>query len=55
MLRVAMFIKYGTIAPSATLQRLGSGTRKNRLYFAFCEPGRAVKTSFLPYQVAMTV
>ncbi|WP_257263773.1 Tn3 family transposase [Endozoicomonas sp. ONNA2] len=47
MLRVALSIKHGTIDPSAILQRLGSGTRKNRLYFAFRELGRAVKTRFL--------
>ena len=47
MLRVALSIKHGTIDPSAILQWLGSSTRKNRLYFAFRELGRAVKTRFL--------
>ena len=46
LLRVALSIKHGTIAPSAILKRLGSGTRKNRLYFAFRELGRAAKIRF---------
>ena len=47
MLRVAISIQQGMIDSSAILKRLGSGTRKNRLYFAFRELGRAVKTCFL--------
>ena len=47
MLRVALSIKAGRLLPSAILQRLGTYSRKNRLYFAFRELGRAVRTAFL--------
>lgn len=33
--------------PSAILRRLGTYSRKNRLYFAFRELGRAIRTAFL--------
>lgn len=33
--------------PSAILRRLGTYTRKNRLYFAFRELGRAIRIAFL--------
>lgn len=35
MLRVAVSIKTGKITPSAILRRLGTYSRKNKLYFAF--------------------
>ena len=47
MLRVAISIQKGKIDASTVLRRLGSKTRKNRLYFAFRELGRAVRTRFL--------
>ena len=47
MLRVALSIKAGRLLPSAILRRLGTYSRKNRLYFAFRELGRAIRTGFL--------
>lgn len=47
MLRVAISIKAGKITPSMILRRLGTYSRKNKLYFAFRELGRVVRTMFL--------
>ena len=47
MLRVALSIKAGKIAPSTILRRLGTASLKNKLYFAFRELGRVVRTTFL--------
>jgi len=47
MLRVALSIKMGRIKPSAILRKLGSYSRRNKLYQAFSELGRAVRTGFL--------
>jgi len=47
MLRVALSIKAGTIMPSTILRRLSTYSRKNKLYFAFRELGRVVRTIFL--------
>lgn len=47
MLRVAVSIKAGKIVPSTLLRRLGSNSRKNKLYFAFRELGRVIRTVFL--------
>lgn len=47
LLRVALSVKAGKITPSALLRRLGTASRKNRLYFAFRELGRVVRTQFL--------
>jgi TnpA family transposase len=47
MLRVAVSIKLGKISASAILRRLGTYSRKNRLYFAFRELGKALRTRFL--------
>ena len=47
MLRVAVSIKAGMITPSTLLRRLGSASRKNKLYFAFRELGRVIRTMFL--------
>lgn len=47
MLRVALSIKAGTIMPSTILRRLATYSRKNKLYFAFRELGRVVRTIFL--------
>jgi len=50
MLRVAVSIHRGAILPSDILRRLGSYSRKNKLYFAFRELGRVVRTiSLLRY------
>ena len=47
MLRIVLSIKVGKISPSAILRRLGTKSRKNKLYFAFRELGRVVRTVFL--------
>lgn len=47
MLRVAVSIKLGKISASAILRRLGTYSRKNKLYFAFRELGKVVRTMFL--------
>jgi TnpA family transposase len=47
MLRIALSIKAGRITPSTILRRLGTASRKNKLYFAFRELGRVVRTEFL--------
>ena len=45
--QVAQSIQAGRISPSAILRKLGSASRKNRLYYAFRELGRVVRTGFL--------
>lgn len=47
MLRVALSIKAGRITASTILRRLSSYNRHNRLYQAFRELGRVVRTTFL--------
>jgi TnpA family transposase len=47
MLRVALSVKAGRLLPSAILRRLATYSRKNRLYFAFRELGRVIRTAFL--------
>jgi TnpA family transposase len=47
MLRVALSISQGTIRSSTILRKLGTYSRKNKLYVAFCELGRVVRTIFL--------
>ena len=47
MLRVALSVKTGKITPSAILRRLATYSRRNKLYFAFRELGRVVRTMFL--------
>ena len=47
MLRVAVSIKLGKITASAILRRLGTYSRKNKLYFAFRELGKVTRTMFL--------
>jgi TnpA family transposase len=47
MLRVAVSIKLGKISPSAILRRLGTYSRKNKVYFAFRELGKVIRTMFL--------
>lgn len=47
MLRIAVSIKLGTLSASAILRRLGTYSRKNKLYFAFRELGKVIRTMFL--------
>jgi TnpA family transposase len=47
MLRVALSIKAGRISASTILRRLGTYSRKNRLYQAFSELGRVIRSGFL--------
>ena len=47
MLRVVLSIKAGRISASTILRRLGTYSRKNRLYQAFCELARVIRTGFL--------
>jgi TnpA family transposase len=47
LLQVVLSIKAGTIASSVLLRKLGNYSRKNRLYLAFRELGRVVRTAFL--------
>lgn len=47
MLRVTVSIKLGKITASTILRRLGTYSRKNKLYFAFRELGKVVRTMFL--------
>lgn len=47
MLRVVLSIKAGRIYPSTILKRLGTYSRKNKLYFAFRELGQVIRTIFL--------
>ncbi len=47
MLRVALSISLNRITPSTILRKLGTYSRKNKLYLAFRELGRAVRTIFL--------
>lgn len=47
LLRVVLSIKAGKISSSTLLRKLGNYSRKNRLYQAFRELGRVVRTIFL--------
>lgn len=47
MLRVALSISQGKLRASTLLRKLGTYSRKNKLYGAFCELGRVVRTVFL--------
>ncbi|VWD64204.1 transposase Tn3 family protein [Burkholderia lata] len=47
IMRVAVSIKAGKMTPSTILRRLGSESTKNKLYFAFRELGRVIRTLFL--------
>lgn len=42
--RVALSIKAGKITPSTILRKLGAYSRKNKLYQAFQELGRVIRT-----------
>ncbi len=47
MLRVVLSIKAGRITPSTILRKLSTYNQKNKLYQAFRELGRVVRTMFL--------
>ena len=47
LMRVVLSIKEGRVLPSTLLRRLGNYSRKNRLYRAFREVGRVIRTAFL--------
>jgi TnpA family transposase len=47
MFRIGVSIKLGRITPSTILRRLGTHSRKNKLYFAFQELGKVLRTIFL--------
>jgi len=47
MLRVVLSIKAGRVTASTLLRKLGTYSKKNRLYQAFRELGRALRTEFL--------
>ncbi len=52
MLRVVLSIKAGRLIASTVLRRLNSYSTKNKLYHAFCELGRVIRTDFLLRYVA---
>jgi TnpA family transposase len=47
LLQVVLSIKAGTVSSALLLRRLGTHSRRNRLYQAFRELGRVVRTAFL--------
>lgn len=47
LLRIVLSIKAGRVSASTILRRLGTYSRKNKLYSAFAELGRATRTIFL--------
>lgn len=47
LLQVVLSIKEGKILPSTLLRKLSNESKKNRLYQAFRELGRVVRTVFL--------
>ena len=47
MMQVVLSIQAGKVLPSMLLRKLGSRSKKNRLYQAFRELGRVVRTLFL--------
>ncbi|MFT4551826.1 MAG: TnpA family transposase [Chlamydiales bacterium] len=47
MIRIVLSIKAGKISPSTILRRVGTKSRKDKLYFAFRELGRVIRTIFL--------
>jgi TnpA family transposase len=47
MLQVAQSIRAGCISPSTILRKLGTASRKNKLYYAFRELGRLYFALFL--------
>ncbi len=47
MLRVVLSVKAGMIRPSTILRKLGTYSRRNKLYQAFRELGEVARTEFL--------
>lgn len=47
MLKIILSIKLGRMPASSLLRRLGTYSRKNKLYFAFRELGKVIRTLFL--------
>ncbi len=47
LMRVVISIRAGKVLPSTLLRKLGNYSRKNRLYRAFREVGRVIRTAFL--------
>ena len=47
MLKVALSVSKGKMRSSMILKKLGTSSRKNKLYFAFRELGRVIRTIFL--------
>lgn len=47
LLRIVLSIKTGRVSASTILRRLGTYSRKNKLYAAFAELGRVTRTIFL--------
>ncbi len=47
LMRVVLSIKAGKVMPSTLLRKLGSYSKKNRLYQAFLELGKVIRTMFL--------
>jgi TnpA family transposase len=47
LLRIVLSIKTGRVSASTILRRLGTYSRKNKLYSAFAELGRVTRTIFL--------
>lgn len=47
MMQVVLSIQAGKISSSLLLRRLGNYSRRNKLYLAFQELGRAIRTQFL--------
>ena len=47
LIRVVLSIRAGKLLPSTLLRKLGTNSRKNRLYQAFRELGQVVRTVFL--------
>lgn len=52
LLQVVLSIKVGKILSSVLLRKLGNYSRKNRLYQAFRELGRVVRTVFLLHYIS---
>ena len=47
MFRVTLSVKAGRITPSTILKKLGTYNKKNKLYLAFRELGRVIRTGYL--------
>ncbi len=54
LMRVVISIRQGRISSSALLRRLGNHSRKNRIYKAFRELGRAIRTTVLLRYLSQT-